>query len=162
MNADTFKRLLMPSHRRMYVLAFRLTGNSADAEDVVQDVFMKLWEKRDKLSEVDSLEAYAMTLVRNACIDMLNSRRHDEAIDEVKGVESGCDIASGLENRDRAVKVLSIIDTLPETQRMVVTMRDVEGCEMEEIQKATGQSPGNLRVLLSRARMSIRQHFSTN
>ena len=135
MNADTFKRLMMPSHRRMYVLAFRLTGNAVDAEDVVQNVFMKLWEKRDKLSA-------------------------DEVIDDVKAGEPDYDMASRLENHDRATKVLSIIDTLPEMQRRVVTLRDVEGCEMEEIEAATGQSPGNVRVLLSRGRMAIRKHFS--
>ena len=98
MNADTFKRLMMPSHRRMYVLAFRLTGNAVDAEDVVQNVFMKLWEKRDKLSALESPEAYAMTLVRNESIDFVNNRRHDEVIDDVKAGEPDYDMVSRLEN----------------------------------------------------------------
>lgn len=78
MDTAEFKQQFLPYHRKLYRVAFRLTGNPQDAEDMVQEAYLKLWKKRDELSEVASIEAYCVTLIKNLCYDSLRSCRPDE------------------------------------------------------------------------------------
>ena len=78
MDAASFKQQFLPCHAKLYRVAFRLMGNVQDAEDMVQEAYLKLWKKRDELSEVASIEAYCVTLIKNLCYDSLRSCRPDE------------------------------------------------------------------------------------
>lgn len=158
-DAIQFKETYLPFSRMMYAEAVRLLGDPGEAEDAVQDVYVRLWQRRDALGTVDNKRAYVMAMVRNRCLTLLDSRlagRVELDAPEVSGVGAdGTDPAV----RDRAELVMKMIDALPSGQRVVITMHDVEGRPNEEIARDTGLSADNVRQLLSRARRAIRSRF---
>jgi len=145
----------------MYLVAMRLTADTADAQDAVQDAVVKLWQQQSKLYGATSIEGYAITAARNAAIDIARRRHPSATLDGVVERDPGHDPAQVLAIKDRVAHVMEIIDDLPETQRQVILMRDVEEMEFDEIVEATGLSHVNVRAILSRARASIRKHFAS-
>ena len=161
MPASLFKQLLLPLYPRLQRVALRLLGNAEDAEDMVQEVYMKLWSKRDALPDVQDVEAYCVTLMKNMCIDRLRMAEADKAdVDEVPIMLAATDdVEAQVERRDAVEQVQRIIGTLPEHQQQVITLRDMEDCSFEEIAEQTGLTAVNVRMLLSRARRTIRERF---
>ena len=161
MDAEEFKRRFLPLHIRLYRTAFRLMGNAMDAEDMVQEAYLKLWERRDALEHVANLETYSTSLIRNLCIDVFRRKRpeEDRPPPEEFPLTDNEDAATALERQDEAEQLTSLINRLPEGQRTVMTLHDVEGCSYEEIEEATGFTAVNIRVMLSRARKKIREQF---
>lgn len=161
MDAESFKREFLPYHRKLYGVAYRLLENTEDAEDVVQEAYLKLWDKREGLAIISNAEAFCVTLVKNMCFDLLRSGKY---VLSRQGVELSevCEAtpADNLELRDEAKQVRQIIARLPLQQQRVVTLRDVKGCSFEEIERLTGLNATNVRVLLSRARKKIREEFN--
>lgn len=158
-DATQFKEIYLPYGRMMYAEAVRLLGDAKEAEDAVQDVYVRLWQRRDALGTVDNKRAYVMAMVRNRCLTLLEGRpagRVDLDAPEASGVGTdGADHAV----RDRAELVMKLIEALPSSQRVVITMHDVEGRPNDEIVRDTGLSADNVRQLLSRARRAIRSRF---
>ena len=161
MPASLFKQLLLPLYPRLQRVALRLLGNVEDAEDMVQEVYMKLWNKRDALPDVKDVEAYCVTLTKNMCIDRLRmAEMEKEDVDEVPTMLAATDdVEAQVERRDAVEQVKQIIETLPEHQQQVITLRDMEDCSFEEIAEQTGLTAVNIRMLLSRARRTIRERF---
>ena len=161
MPASLFKQLLLPLYPRLQRVALRLLGNAEDAEDMVQEVYMKLWSKRDALPDVQDVEAYCVTLTKNMCIDRLRMAEADKAdVDEVPTMLAATDdVEAQVERRDAVEQVKQIIETLPEHQQQVITLRDMEDCSFEEIAEQTGLTAVNIRMLLSRARKTIRERL---
>ena len=161
MPASLFKQLLLPLYPRLQRVALRLLGNAEDAEDMVQEVYMKLWNKRDALPDVKDVEAYCVTLTKNMCIDRLRIVEADKAdVDEVPTMLVATDdVEAQVERHDAVEQVQRIIGTLPEHQQQVITLRDIEDCSFEEIAEQTGLTAVNVRMLLSRARRTIRERF---
>lgn len=161
MPASLFKQLLLPLYPRLQRVALRLLGNAEDAEDMVQEVYLKLWSKRDTLPEVKDMEAYCVTLTKHMCIDRLRLVEV-ERVDEKEvalPLAATDDVAGDAERRDAVEHVCRIIGTLPENQQQVITLRDMRDCTFEEIEEITGLTATNIRVLLSRARKTIREKF---
>lgn len=161
MPASLFKQLLLPLYPRLQRVALRLLGNAEDAEDMVQEVYMKLWSKRDALPDVQDVEAYCVTLTKNMCIDRLRIAEMEKAdVDEVPTMLAATDdVEAQVERHDAVEQVKQIIETLPEHQQQVITLRDMEDCSFEEIAEQTGLTAVNIRMLLSRARRTIRERF---
>ena len=161
MPTSLFKQLLLPLYPRLQRVALRLLGNAEDAEDIVQEVYMKLWSKRDALPDVKDMEAYCVTLTKNMCIDRLRNAEAEKAdVDEVPTMLAATDdVEAQVERRDAVEQVQRIIGTLPENQQQVITLRDMEDCSFEEIAEQTGLTAVNVRMLLSRARKTIRERF---
>ena len=161
MPASLFKQLLLPLYPRLQRVALRMLGNVEDAEDMVQEVYMKLWCRREELPDVQNMEAYCVALTKNMCIDRLRLAEVDRV--DVDGVPlslaAADDVASRLERQDAVEQVKLIIDTLPEKQQQVITLRDIRDCTFEEIEEQTGLTAVNVRALLSRARKTIRERF---
>lgn len=160
MDAESFKKEFLPYHRKLYCIAYKLLENAADAEDLVQEAYLKLWEKREGLAVISNPEAFSVTLVKNMCFDLLRSGKYVQnrqcvELTEVQHVSQ----ADDLEARDEAQQVRHIISGLPLQQQKIVTLRDVKGCSYEEIEQVTGLNATNVRVLLSRARKKIREEF---
>lgn len=160
MDAETFKEAFLPLHRKLYFVAYRLLENEADAEDLVQEAYLKMWNKRDGLAVISNPEAFTVKLVKNMCYDILRSgksvlNRQTVELGEVNEISSG----SSLEARDDLRLVRNIISGLPEQQQKVLVLRDIKDCSYEEIEQVTGLSSVNVRVLLSRARKKIREQY---
>lgn len=161
MPASLFKQLLLPLYPRLQRVALRMLGNVEDAEDMVQEVYMKLWGKREELPDVQNMEAYCVALTKNMCIDRLRLAEVDRVdVDDVSlSLAAADDVASQLERQDAVEQVKLIIETLPEKQQQVITLRDIRDCTFEEIEEQTGLTAVNVRALLSRARKTIRERF---
>lgn len=159
-NMDTagFKQCMMPYARQMYAVAFSILKDFSDAEDVVQDVFLRMWEKRSGMGSITNLKAYLLSAVRNRAFDMMEKRRSggDEEVLELS--DEGKD-AGQAERKDVVSKIIGLIAALPEPQRTVISMHDIEGMEYDEISRLTGMNEGALRTALSRARRRIREIF---
>lgn len=163
MPASLFKQLLLPLYPRLHRVALRLLGNVEDAEDMVQEVYMKLWSKRDALPEVKDVEAYCVTLTKNMCIDRLRLAEVEEVDVETMTLPIAAtdDVARRIEERDTVEHVKAFVVTLPENQQRVITLRDIEERSFEEIEQMTGLTAVNVRALLSRARKAIRERFKS-
>jgi RNA polymerase sigma-70 factor (ECF subfamily) len=161
MNAAEFKQQFLPLHRMMYWTAWRLSGNAQEAEDMVQEAYLKLWTKRSELPKMNSPEAYCITLVRHLymdrfrgnCLQVVDTTTEDLPLLNAENIERR------LEARDLSDKVKEGILKLPEQQRLIITLKDVEDRSFDEIAHLTSLSEGNIRVLLSRARKAIREEF---
>lgn len=162
MDANDFKRKFLPYHRKLYRAAFHLMGNAQDAEDMVQEAYLKLWKRRDELpTDIANLEAYCVTLVKHVCHDTLRLAHLEEdgRPPEELPIVGNTNVAHEVELKDEAHQVMTLIGQLPDQQRQIMQMRDVEDLAYEEIEKATGLTSANIRVLLSRARKKIREQF---
>lgn len=162
MNAADFKQQFLPCHPKLYRTAFRLMGNAQDAEDMVQEAYLKLWNKRDELIGILNTEAYCVTLIKNLCYDALrrNGVEEDGRTPDELNLSTDTNLAREVEQKDEANQVCRLIRQLPEQQRRVILLRDVDERSFEEIEQATGLSAINIRVLLSRARKKIREQFN--
>lgn len=164
MNAETFKQRYLSFHTKMYHLAFRYTSSRENAEDMVQETYLKLWNKRDELPELENTEAYVMTLLKNVCLDFLRRSHNDLWVssppEELQIMTEIPSSSMSLEQKDEACYLCRLIEHLPLPQRKVILLRDVGDCSMEEIEQATGFTAANIRVLLSRARKKLREQFN--
>ena len=163
MDANDFKRRFLPYHQKLYRVAFRLMGNAQDAEDMVQETYLKLWKRREELPpDIGNIEAYCVTLTKNLCYDALRAAHieEEERTPEELNIAQDSDLFREVAARDEVNQVKRIIETLPKQQRQVIMMRDVNACSMQEIEQATGLSAVNIRVLLSRTRKKIREQFN--
>jgi len=157
MTREEFKSGVLPLKNKLYRFALRMLGDAEEAQDAVQEIFLRLWSKRERLNEYRNIEAFAMTMIRNYCLDQLKSpaSRKDKFDDNRQMPDYKTPYAS-TESHDTMRLVKMAMDELPEQQRMVIHMRDIEECDFDEIAEVTGLSLNNLRVTLSRARKKIR------
>ena len=161
MNAQEFKQRFMPYHRLLYRVAFHLTGNVQDAEDLLQDTYLKLWQKRDDLREEAVTQAYLVTLMRN----LLRDQRRLKTIDtsaELKDELSPPDernLDHQIDAKDEASQMEGLISHLPERDERIIRMYLVEERSYEEIEQDTGLSQGNIRIIVMRTRQKLKQQF---
>lgn len=150
MTKDNFLDTLLPLQPAMQLMAERLLRSGVDAEDVVQDAFVELWEKRDKLHHVLNLEGYAMQTVRNHCISMLRKRKEvvPDSLDDLR-YEDLADEAALTE--ERAARLDRAMEQLPERQRNIITMRYIDQLSHEEMQQRLRMTSTNVYATLSRA-----------
>ena len=158
MDLEEFKTKVLPAKQKLYRMALFLLQNKEEAEDILQDVFLKLWTNKHKLHAYASVEALAMSMTKNLCLDKLKSQKRKHLVD-VTGLELGSTEANPYqrsEQLDQVSQVQELLKELPEQQRLVLHLRDVEGYSYEEIEQVTGMQVNALRVTLSRARKSVR------
>ena len=160
MNTAEFKQRFLPYSKKLYRLAFRIMGNEQDAEDMVQDTFLKLWKKRNELPELENDEAYCTTLLKNTCYDAVRARRPNvDSPPEDLNVADDRMTNEIVEQRDEVNTVMHLIEMLPDLQRQIIRMKDIDDYSYEEIEQRTGLTMINIRVTLSRARKKIREQF---
>lgn len=158
MTANEFCNRVLPLQDKLHRLALRYFNNHEDSVDAVQEVFYKLWLQKEKLETFRSVEAFAMVITRNHCLDKLKAKgaHHDklETVQQPVDEQSPYRIA---EQKDAAAMVSQLLDQLPELQRTVFHLRDIEGLELEEIAEILEMNAVAVRVNLSRARKFIRE-----
>lgn len=163
MEAGEFKKIFLPFRHRIYRIAFALTGNKEDAEDMVQETYLRIWRIRNDLNGVDNFETFSVTIVKNLCLNLLRKRIKSSSAneDQAPALLSDTDISREIESRDAVAVIAGLMEKLPEKQLEVIRMRDIAGCTIEEIEECTGLSSVNIRTLLSRARRKLRQQFNS-
>jgi RNA polymerase sigma factor (sigma-70 family) len=161
MNQNEFMQLVNPFKDKVFRLAKRLLVSTEEAEDATQEVLVKLWNKNEILDNYNSVEAFAMTMTKNYCLDQLKSKRagnlqivHNNYTDREAGLDRK------VEDNDSLNWVEKVINQLPEQQRLIIQMRDIEQFEFEEIAKILEMNETAIRVALSRARKTIREFMS--
>ena len=164
MTKQEFKTRVLPTKAKLYRLALSMLNSRQEAEDTLQDVYLRLWNMRDQLMQYNSIEALAVTVTKNLCVDKLRSYRNrkqnegglenillasDERQDPVQRLE--------LDESMRCVR--KCIKELPQQQRLLIQLRDIELYSYGEIAEMTGLKVNNIRVALSRARKSVREEY---
>ncbi|MCE1167255.1 MAG: RNA polymerase sigma factor [Sphingobacteriia bacterium] len=160
MTIDEYTNKLWPIRDRIFRLARRLLVNDEDAQDIVQDTYLKLWSSKMRLEEVSNMEAMAMTVTRNLCLDKLKSHSHKYTVYENSFSDSSAASATAdnqVHLKDLQKNISQLISQLPEQQRTVMHLRDVEGLEFDQISYISGQSINAVRANLSRARKKVRE-----
>jgi RNA polymerase sigma-70 factor, ECF subfamily len=158
MDADEFKKQVFILKDKLFRLSNRLLGNIPEAEDITQEVMLKLWEMRGKLEQYQSIEALAMTTTRNLSLDRIRYQKVRWAhADDVKPEETYTN--NPAEKSDIESWMKKIMAQLPETQQTILHLRDVEGMEYEEIAPIVEMNVETIRVNLSRARKKVRDEL---
>jgi RNA polymerase sigma-70 factor (family 1) len=161
MVAKDFKTKVLPVSKKLLRFATHFLKNEDEAKDVVQDVFLKLWQKRETLEEIENIEAFAMRMTRNRCLDVIRANKTipiDAEVDR-KLKEKTVDVHSKVELSESATQIKKLIENLPDLQRTVMQLRDLEQLSYDEIAEATDLKVNAIRVNLSRARKKVRDEF---
>lgn len=162
MTPEEFRKIILPEGRRLYALAFRYLNNREEAEDMVQEVMIKLWTGRGELRKYSSPAAWCTTVTRNSCIDMLRRRqriRLEEMSDSVLMPETDTGLNDSSDNREAVHLIGAIVSRMKEPYRSAVILRDMEGYSYEETAELMQTNINNLRTVLSRARKSVREEM---
>jgi RNA polymerase sigma-70 factor (ECF subfamily) len=159
MELKLFKTNVLPLRNKLINYARRLTDNDSDAEDAVQEVMLKLWNMREKLDEYQSVEALAMKVTHNLCMDMWRRKRMDTLPLEQVHIDGATNPEHLIEMKDEYRLIREIIESLPSLQQTIIQMKDVEEYETEEIMEITGCSSESVRSNLSRARKRVREVY---
>ena len=155
----SFTSDVLPLKNQMYRLALRITMNREDAEDIVQETLIKVWNKRDEWDKIDSLEAYGLTVCRNLSLDLIRKQKTD-VVELTEGdAPSQTSPIEGIIQRDKVDVVKSIVNDLPEKQRTAIQLRDFEGKSYKEIALILGISEEQVKVNIFRARQTIRKMY---
>lgn len=160
MTEQQFRDVVMSHHRLMAGMAMAVLGDREDASDCLQDCLLALWNRRDELERVDNVKAYCLRTVRNCALSMLRRTNRLETI--IPEIIESLDPETRLEHKDRLEKVMAHIETLPESQREVIRMSAILGLSNDDVAKMSGQSPGNVRTLLSRARKRLKEYINND
>jgi len=158
MTEKEFNHIVFPLAGNVYSYALNMTGNPADAADITQEIMIKLWNSRKKLKELENLKAWTLKITRNLCIDWMKKQKpvyREEQI--LLHEEYDTDLLHQIECKDSAEAVRQIIRTLPDNQREVMILREIEELEYDEIARITGLGLNNIRVLLSRGRSKVKE-----
>ncbi len=155
MNQETFKTSVFVHKDKLFRFARRILVSDDEAYDVVQEILMKLWEKRNSLAEVSNIEAYAMRMVNNECVNRL--RKFDVRENYKNVVQTDWCIQH--EQQEIKPLILNLIDQLPDKQRKVMHLKDVEEIEIKEIAGILEMEENTIRVNLMRARQKVREQL---
>ncbi len=161
MDAQEFKQRFMPHYKLLYRVAYHLTGNAQDAEDLLQDMYLKLWQKRDDLPNEAMKEAYLVTMMRRLFIDQ-RRLKHIDASAELKEELSPPDernLDHQMDTKDEAQQMEGLISELPERDGKIIRMHLIEDRSYEEIEQDTRLSQGNIRIIMMRTKQKLKQQF---
>ena len=170
----SFRNHVLPLKNELYRLALRITQDSAEAEDVVQETMIKVWNLRDKWDEIESIEAFCLTICRNMAVDRTRqASKKNISIDKCSSLQSPTPNSSfltphsslltpeeQLEQKDRMKIVKDLIDGLPEKQRTAIHLRDIEGKSYKEIADIMEINEQQVKTNIFRARQTIKEKFT--
>jgi RNA polymerase sigma-70 factor (ECF subfamily) len=161
MTQTDFVKLVMPFKDKVFRLAKRLLVSNEEAEDATQEILMKLWRNKQKISDYKNVEAFSMTMTKNFCLDRLKSKQAQNLkIVHSNYQDNNTSLQKEVENRDSIDWVSKIIEELPEQQKIILQLRDIEDYDFNEIAKVVDMNPTAIRVALSRARKTIREKLT--
>ena len=163
MKKISFRNDILPLKNELFRLALRITLNRAEAEDVVQETMIKVWNRRERWSEIESIEAFCLTICRNISLDkMKKAENQNQSLEEEYDAPDKSHASNPEEQaelRDRIQLIRRLIDKLPEKQRSVMQLRDFEGKSYKEIAQILEVSEEQVKINIFRARQTIKQKF---
>lgn len=161
MNQSEFSTRLLPMKDKIFRFARSIVSDEAEAEDITQDIYEKLWVRRDALEQCTNLEGFVMSSVRNLCYDRLRNRQMKAGkMDSIKSETPGYTAGFSADTLDMNEIIGRLIEALPERQRTVVHLRDIEGFEIDAIAETVDMEVATVRVVLSRARKALREELT--
>ena len=162
MREISFRNDILPLKDKLYRLALRITFDSAEAEDIVQDTMIRVWNKRDEWTQFDSIEAYCLTVARNLAIDRSQKleSQNVELTPETQEMPDTLTPDRAYEQDEQLRLVHHLINELPEKQRTIVQLRDIEGKSYKEIADVLQLTEEQVKVNLFRARQRIKLKYS--
>jgi RNA polymerase sigma-70 factor (family 1) len=165
MEANEFKIRVLPLGQKLHRFASSIIKDVHEAEDIVQEIFLKLWKLKDKLEQIENIDAFAFRMTRNLCLDRIKTKK-PQLYDDPVEAGFGEEVAHAPDPEDQVImqdaisQVHSAMDRLPEQQKTIMHLRDIEGYEYEEIADMLEMEVNNIRVTVSRARKTIRESIS--
>jgi len=162
MKQKEFLTTVMPFKDRLYRIAKRLLVSSDEAEDAVQEVYLKLWNGKKQIKKYKSPEAFAITMTKNYCLDRLKSRQASNLKIVHSNYENRDNLEKQIEADDGVQMIFKIMESLPEQQKLVLQLRDIENFEFAEIAEMLESNETAVRVNLSRARKTVREQLIQN
>jgi RNA polymerase sigma factor (sigma-70 family) len=149
----------MPMRDKLYRFALRMMSANSDAEDVVQEVLLKLWQQGEQLLQIQNLEAWSMRLTKNQCIDKLRARNH-----ATKEWKEGYDLTDQaplpdrkIESKDTMSYLRRCMESLPQQLKLALQLRDIEGLSYQEIAEVLEVSLPQVKINIFRARQQMRE-----
>jgi len=161
MSFEAFQVKVLPVRDKLYRFALKMLKNEDEAKDVVQEVLIKVWNKGSAIEDLNSIEAWCMTVTKNLSIDKLKSK-HNLTGSFPEGfeiVEARKGPLEDLELNETMTRINEFILELPEKQKQVIQLRDIEGFSYNEIVEILGIDINQVKVNLFRARKSIRENL---
>jgi RNA polymerase sigma-70 factor (ECF subfamily) len=160
MNLEAFQNRVLPAKNKLFRFALKFLGNEEEAKDVVQEVFIRVWNGRDQMDQVQNWEAWCMRITRNLSLDRIRTitRKQTQPIEESFNVRNEGLTPHESTEADESMKQISeMISTLPEKQRQIIHLRDVEGYSYNEICEILELDMSQVKVNLFRARNAVRE-----
>jgi RNA polymerase sigma-70 factor (ECF subfamily) len=150
--------LLMRQHERLVlVTALRLAGNLPDAQDVSQEVFLKLYRNLGKLTSEEAIAGWLYRVTVNACHDLRRRRRPENPMESAGQLASaGVDPHQALTEIERSRALELSLRLLPEKERAALVLRDLEGLSTAEVARVLGSSEATVRSQISKARVKVK------
>ena len=159
MKEISFRDDILPLKNKLFRVALRITFDSAEAEDIVQETLIKVWNKREEWNSLDSVEAYCLTLTKNLAIDLREKMdaRTEELTEQHDRTQDDANPYEELEQKERLMWVHRLMEELPEKQRKTMLMRDIEEKSYKEIAHALNVTEEQVKINLFRARQKVKQ-----
>lgn len=160
MTQEVFLSHLLPIQDRLFRTAYRLLLNEEEAKDIVQDVLIKLWNKREELEKCKSVEAWCITVTKNAVLDKIKLKKYRNTVTNLLHPGENMNVENNItETKDAINIVRKIINNLPEKQKLLVHLRDIEGFAYDVIADIMQMTIGEVKIGLFRARKTIREEL---
>ena len=161
MQEISFRDDILPLKDKLFRLALRISFDRAEAEDVVQDTMIRVWNKREEWTQFGSIEAYCLTVAKNLAIDR-SQKKEAQNVELTPEMEEESEISGPydqLVNNERMSIIHRLINELPEKQRLIMQLRDIEGESYKEIAKILNLTEEQVKVNLFRARQKLKQRY---
>jgi len=159
MKQNEFIETVLPFKDRLYRIAKRILVSNDEAEDAVQEVYLKLWKGKEKIQNYKNPEAFAITMTKNYCLDRLKSKQASNLKIVHSNYQNSDNLEKQIEANDGVELVFKLMESLPEQQKIILQLRDVEEFEFAEIAKMLDSNETAIRVSLSRARKTLREQL---
>jgi RNA polymerase sigma-70 factor (ECF subfamily) len=159
MKEISFRDDILPLKDKLFRVALRITFDRAEAEDIVQETLIKVWNKREEWNSLDSVEAYCLTLTKNLAIDLREKMdaRTEELTEQHDRTQDDANPYEELEQKERLMWVHRLMEELPEKQRKIMQMRDIEEKSYKEIAQALDVTEEQVKINMFRARQKVKQ-----
>ncbi len=157
----SFRNDILPLKDKLFRLALRITFDRAEAEDVVQETLIRVWNKRDEWTQFGSIEAYCLTVAKNLAIDR-SEKKDAQTVELTTEMEQASEASSPYEklvDKERMTLIHRLMKELPEKQRQIMQLRDIEGKSYKEIAVLLNLTEEQVKVNLFRARQKVKQKF---